>query len=628
MISYPSWMRYPLRSNLGLLASLLVIMLASRLDPGSAPVVAAAGPSDIRFGAVEAYRAPAAAWQAGVAWQRVRFHWAQIQAGGPGEWNDGEFTDEVLARELAAGRQVIGLLIGLPEWANESGIPRGLHMPHTDSGNTWAAFVRAVVGRYAGRIDHWIIWNEPDVWDPNHPGHTWGGSVDDFLQLTRAGYVTAKETNPSAVIHLTAVTHWWDAAFGRDIYFRRFLDRLVADPNAVGNNYYFDVATLHLYFQPHYIFDLTSYYYGLMGTYGIWKPIWIVETNAAPSTDPSWPVADPRFHVSLEEQAAYIPQALALGLAAGAERIGIYKLIDTPGDAAANPEPFGLIRADGSRRPAYTTFQVATAMLAGSTRAIRDRWDDVGQVTMEQRGGSVTVLFSRVPGQRSATVVANSPTGTLVDMTGNRRMISAQDGLFHIELPPAPCSQSVAEYCMIGGPTYYLVQGAPVAVAPSPTASASPTAAPAPATTTRAPTAWPTVALSTATARLTATTGPTRTARPTSTARPTATARPSATARPTAAARPTAIVEPTETARPTSTARPTATPLPFLDAPPPTSVAQLGAATTTLRPTLPAQSSSPESHRPATGHSSSLLTIGAVMLVAGLAGLGVWLRRR
>ncbi|MCK4831645.1 MAG: hypothetical protein KAS81_02715, partial [Anaerolineales bacterium] len=89
-----------------MLVNLLVIMLAPGLGPGGAPVLAAAGPSDIRFGVVEAFHAPAAAWQAGVAWQRVRFHWAQIQPGGPGEWNDGEFTDDVLARELAAGRQV------------------------------------------------------------------------------------------------------------------------------------------------------------------------------------------------------------------------------------------------------------------------------------------------------------------------------------------------------------------------------------------------------------------------------------------------------------------------------------------------------------------------------------------
>jgi hypothetical protein len=530
-------------------ARLLIIALTLALKP----VDIAAAPSDIRFGAVEAFHAPAAASQAGVAWERVRFHWAQIQAGGEGSWDDGEFTDSVLANELAAGRQVIGLLIGIPDWANEGGIPRGLNLPHSDPGNTWATFVRSIVGRYAGRIDHWILWNEPDVWDAGHPGHTWGGSVADFLQLTRVGYVTAKETNPNAVVHLAAFTHWWDAAYGRELYFKRFLDELVKDHNAVGNNYYFDVATLHLYFQPHYVFDITSYYYGLMGNYGIWKPIWIVETNAAPSMDPTWPVENPRFHVSLEEQAAYIPQALAMGMAAGAQRIGIYKLIDTPDDRAANPEPFGLIRIDGSYRPAFTTFQVAVSMMAGATRVTRDRWDDVGQVTLEQPGGKTTVLFVRVPGPRPAQVPADGPTAVLVDMWGNRRAISSQDGFFNLELPAAPCSQSAGDYCIIGGPTFYLVQGAPGPHPPPPAATV------APAAETIVPTATPT---STPTASLTAPAPATPSPSPTQA--PSATATPSPTPQPL----PSSTPFPTLTPRPSWTSPP-ASPQPSVTPPPP-----------------------------------------------------------
>jgi hypothetical protein len=533
------------------LAITLILCVTTAVLPG-ATRSAAAVPSDIRFGAVEAYHAPVAAGQAGVAWQRVRFHWAEIQAGGEGSWDDGDFPDAVLARELAAGRQVVGLLIGLPAWANENSIPRGLYLSHTDPTNTWATFVRTVVGRYAGRIDHWILWNEPDVWDPNHPGHTWGGTLEDFVQLMRVGYVTAKETNPGAVIHLAAVTHWWDAAYGRQLYFQRFLDAVAADPNAAADNYFFDVATLHLYFQPHLIFDITSYYYGLMNAHGFWKPIWIVETNAAPSMDPAWPVANPRFHVSLEEQAAFMPQALALGMAAGAQRIAVYKMADTAGDVAANPEPFGLVRADGSCRPAFSTFQLATTMLAGATRVIRDQWDEVGQVTVEQPGGTTTVLFSRVPGPRVAQVPANGPTAILVDMWGNRQSVSAANGVFTIELPAAPCSQAAGDYCIIGGPTYYLVQGAPAPIPPtvpvvpateaplSSTPSGGPTAAP-----TGTPAAEPT-AVPTAT--------PTRTPKPTAspTAVPTATPIPS----PTEPAATVTVPSSTPTTKPAPTASP------------------------------------------------------------------------
>ncbi|MCZ7667210.1 MAG: hypothetical protein M5U34_08335 [Chloroflexi bacterium] len=37
---------------------------------------------------------------------------------------------------------------------------------------------------------------------------------------------------------------------------------------------------------------------------------------------------------------------------------------DTEGDKAANPEPFGLVKRDGSRRPAFDTYRVAITRLA------------------------------------------------------------------------------------------------------------------------------------------------------------------------------------------------------------------------------------------------------------------------
>ena len=34
--------------------------------------------------------------------------------------------------------------------------------------------------QYQGRILHWVIWNEPDVWETGHPGDTWAGSEADY----------------------------------------------------------------------------------------------------------------------------------------------------------------------------------------------------------------------------------------------------------------------------------------------------------------------------------------------------------------------------------------------------------------------------------------------------------------
>lgn len=426
---------------------LLLLADTSLVMAQSAPV------RDGRFGVVESYEDPAAATSLAVSWTRVRFHWAYVQADGPDTWTP-RVTEAQINGELAAGRDIVGILIGIPDWARgPDRLPAGLWLPPDDPDNTWANYVRQAVGRYNGRINHWVIWNEPDISDPNTPGHTWDGTITDFIQLQRVAYLVAKETNPDAVIHLSAFTHFWDPD-----YFDRFLAELVTDPDAAANDYYFDVATAHLYFQPNSIYDLVQSFYGDMARHGLWKPIWLMETNAPPLDDPAWPVPNWTLSVTLYEQAAFVPQMMAASLAAGAQRIAIYKLKDTETDRLANPEPFGLVRADGSRRPAFSTYQVAVGYLGGVTAAQRERWNEVGQIRLLQADRSTTVLFARLPAPQVAEVVAVAETAVLADMWGTTRTITAQDGLFRIELPPALCTQPIGDYCMIGGTTYYLVQ--------------------------------------------------------------------------------------------------------------------------------------------------------------------------
>lgn len=417
----------------------------------SAPVAADGG--DWRYGVIESTDDPAAATRLGASWTRVRFQWADVQPDSPDEWNP-PVDDEALAKELDDGRLVVGLLIGIPDWARDRGrLPEGLYLPHDDPDNTWAVFVREAVSRYQGRIDHWIIWNEPDIDEPDAPGHTWDGTAEDFAQLLRVAYLVAKETNPDAVIHLGAFTYFWDPG-----YFGHFLDILLADPAAADHNYYFDVATAHLYFQPDKIYDVINAFRADMTSRGLWKPIWLTETNAPPADDPYWPVPNWTLYVTLYEQAAFIPQAIASALAADVERIAVFKLVDVKGDRAANPEPFGLLRQDSSRRPAFDTYRVAIQQLGHAGEAVRERWDAVGQIRIEQGEQTTTVLFARLPYAQEAKVAASWPTAELVDMWGKRRTIEAENGVFTVALQPALCTQTIADYCMIGGTVLYLVQ--------------------------------------------------------------------------------------------------------------------------------------------------------------------------
>ena len=363
----PLWSPAPLvrAAVFGLFCSLLFIL---------SPTQPLQANGDPRFGIIESYESPADARQTGAGWTRVRFQWAEVQAEGPNSWTPA-VTEEQINGEVAAGRLVVGMLIGIPDWArDENRLPKGLSLPYDDPENTWARFVRTAVNRYQGRIDHWIIWNEPDIWDANAPGHTWDGTEADFLQLQRTAYLVAKGTNPNAVIHLAAMTYFWDAQFGREQYLSRFFQILTADPEAETHNYYFDILTAHLYFQPNLIYNVIQEFDQIREENGIpEKPIWLVETNAPPINDPSWRVENWTLSVTMDEQAAFMPQVLASALAAGAERVAIYKLKDTEDDRQANPEPFGLVRLSGSRRPAFTTYRVAVQYLSGFTAVSREQ---------------------------------------------------------------------------------------------------------------------------------------------------------------------------------------------------------------------------------------------------------------
>ncbi len=440
-----------------IIALLLILLVMGLTLTASDRVQAADAPPQWAFGAVETHYAPALAEDLGLGWTRAEFNWTVIQPDGPDQWLEPDMNDEELDGELAAGREVIGLLIDIPEWARaDDGMPIGLYLPYDDPGNLWAAYVYQAVNRYAGRINHWIIWNEPDIWDRSYPAYSWYGDEADFVQLMRVSYLAAHEANPGSVLHLAAMTHWWDDLYDRELYFERLMDALIADPEAAEYGYYFDVATMHIYFNPATTFDLLEQYGGILRDHGMDQRIWLVESNAAPSQDPARWVDDPSFRVSLLEQAAYVPQASALALAAGAERISFYKLIDSPRDLLANPEPFGLARTVGEVRPAYHTAAFAIEMLGHVESA---DWADrgtVAQVVLTDDESVIRMLWSRLPAAQGVSVQVDGPV-VMYDMWGNELDVDTQSGTVTLTLIGGECQETIEDYCMIGGPPVYIV---------------------------------------------------------------------------------------------------------------------------------------------------------------------------
>jgi hypothetical protein len=457
-----------------ILPALISLAVVSLLLTDTLAGIAQSPPPDPRFGIVEAYVNPAAASEAGAGYTRIIFRWDLIQPGGPGDWKPANVPDPFIEAELAAGREVVAALVSTPAWATADGSGSAKAVPDM---SYWERFVRRMAQQYQGRIRHWIIWNEPDVWDVNHPGGTWAGSEEDYYRLLKTAYLAIKDVDPTLQVHVAGLTYFWDWERGQRQYLDRLLDVIVADPEAPAHGYYFDAVVYHLYFKPRQTLDIMGEVQGMLGAHGIMaKEIWINETNAPPSEDaqePPW--STPRFRVSLEEQSAFVIQEFALAFAAGANRVEFYKLRNSA-DHPESIEPYGLLRADDSRRPAFNAYQVVTTYLRDFRAVQWQHLGDVYAVTFDREGTTTTVLWTMSRTATRFTVNAIAPQATLVDGQGNTGILTAVDGTYTLELPGAICTESAD--CFIGGAPRLLVEAGSPADRPGLVPAARPASTP------------------------------------------------------------------------------------------------------------------------------------------------------
>ncbi len=425
----------------------------------SAPARAAADPPptpDPRFGAVETYHTPELADEIGVGWTRIIFYWSELERRGPDDWNPFHAPLDRIDREIKGGREVVGMLAHTPKWATDgvegAGVPRGLYLPVDDPNNLWAAFVRKTAGIYKGRVNRWIVWNEPDIPLDTY-GAQWQGSVEDYYQLVKVAYLAAHEANPVAKIHLGGLTYWHDPD-----YLRRFLAVAKADPTAAEYGYYFDVVSAHLYFKPETTATIIGSIKQNLSDAGIDKPVWLNETNAPPYDDPAHPWVKPVFPVTQDMQASFLLQEFALAISEGVERVSVYKWIDQP-PPQPGFDPYGLLRENGDPRPAFVAFKVILKHYAGTTASLHVEDGKYQEVILARGEQTTRVIWSRLDDSVVVVVPALSASGLLVDQSGGEAAIQPVAGYYLLPLPPAICPEGFG--CFIGGPPLLLIEDAP-----------------------------------------------------------------------------------------------------------------------------------------------------------------------
>jgi hypothetical protein len=459
------------------------------------------------FGIVQAIHGPEMAVAAGASWERVVVWWSSFQPNGSEEWVEGAWPPRhEIEAQRARGIEVVGVVLHTPLWAaREDGDPAvsppyNLELPFDDPRNYWGQFMARLAREYAGAIDTWIVWNEPEF--------CWTGTVAEFAQLQKVAYLAVKAANPDARVILTGTTYWMDHERGRPLFLERLLAELAKEsgsrlqvagsglegdgggaavagaeqaagsasqpaasadsdpcdlqPEICHPSFYFDAVAVHQYGNPLNCFAMPVLYRRILESFGLDKPIWLPESNVVPHDDPLKTLTRGALRATMEEQASYMIQSAALARAAGVERYAVYKMRD---EEPENDQYYGLARNDGTPRPAYTAYQVAiremsgavdaqyfwsgsaspptedeiTALLASTSSRAQFVWPGaMNGVRMRRGDDRVTVLWNVTAAPLEIGVPSSVETATLIDKHGETLPLErAEDGAFHLMLAAA-----------------------------------------------------------------------------------------------------------------------------------------------------------------------------------------------
>ena len=452
------------------------------------------------LGIVDAGRQPAAARQAGATWDRALFLWQLIQPNGPNDWALDSYLDQArLKPTLSSGIPIVGVVQGTPGWADgnwhdgASGVPTGLDYPVDDPRNTFGQFMLRLPRTYRGRISSWVVWNEPDF-QPGESGTwwTWSGNTADFYRLQKTAYRAIKQVDPSATVVFPSTTYFADAVHGRELFLSRVLKEASNDREAAANGYFFDAVGVNLYCSLDAIYRVHGVYAAVLAQYQLEKPLWLTETNCPVYNDATTPEAA-SGRITTNEQSAFLIEAIALARAAGYERIGWYSMVDH--DASSGiVDRWGLLRADGTPRPAFSAFQLASQYLARPEVSARlaplgnttiDGWavtrvvfDDLGRHTRVQ------VLWRTADGPSVVNVESAGTAARIVDPLGFGGTATRTDDGWQVALPPTrvPMPSDPPGFQSNGYPVLLVETGVapaarPLAEAPRVTAAGVPLAA-------------------------------------------------------------------------------------------------------------------------------------------------------
>ena len=304
----------------------------------------------------------------GVGWIKQQIDWNSVEyARGLYRWEE---LDHLVAEAQQHGLKMLFSVarapgFSRPEPVEEDGPPTDFTIFHD--------FMHALSLRYQGRVAAYELWNEPNL------KREWRGfdlSAAKFVELVKAGAQGVREGDPNAVIisGAPAVTGIDDKINAIDdrVFLREMIatgvgnvvDAIGVHPYGAGNppdERAADAAHLRSGYNNHpsfFFLDTLEDYHQILSTANINKPLWVTEFGW-PSIEKFGKVDTTGWEyardVTEADQAAYLLRAIELRRdRAWVGPMMIWNLNIAPLLGADRSESaYGLLRPDGSERPAY-----------------------------------------------------------------------------------------------------------------------------------------------------------------------------------------------------------------------------------------------------------------------------------
>lgn len=300
----------------------------------------------------------------GAKWVRYDIEWSNIEYRGPGQYDWTDY-DKVVKAVSASGLKSLAIIDYTPEWARRAEC-RDTPMCAPASVAAYAGFAGQVARRYSAYgVHHYEIWNEPNITTFFKPA----ASPAEYAAMLRAANAAIKSVDSQAFVVSggtapagTGGGNYAPTDFVNGIY-------------AAGAGGSFDALGHHPYTWPYSPAYPNAYnawgqltqLHNIMSARGDGaKQIWITEFGA-PTGGPGGLAANGMS--TAEARADHVTEALEARIVAdavGAVRqmpwVGpffwySYQDAGTSNDTVENF--FGLLRADGSRKPAYFVYKQA-----------------------------------------------------------------------------------------------------------------------------------------------------------------------------------------------------------------------------------------------------------------------------